>query len=235
ALDLGAERARFLRETAAGFTGLWEGAVPFLRRAGPAREPDSTALGTAIESVAPVRAFASALRLRGVRRAPDDSASAAELRERQRLGAWEAATGSGLPPAGWRDWTATTWSLFRALHGGDLPADTAFFRRAVEYAARARAPEPVHASIGLARALTGRDAAGGAAAARVLLAEARAGRDWIPVDDLLDGAVRSLAETGEAGAARRAFETLLPRSSRRSGDLRLLLLDAEIERARGDR
>jgi hypothetical protein len=52
------------------------------------------------------------------------------------------------------------------------------------------------------------------------------------VDDLLDGAVLSLALDGLAGEAGEAYATLVPSSARPATDLRLILLNAYIEQAR---
>jgi hypothetical protein len=87
------------------------------------------------------------------------------------------------------------------------------------------------AAIGLAEAAAGRGPAQGAPSARVLLAEARAGRVWLPADDLLDAAVLSLAAVGRAEEARGAYATLIASSTRSATDLRLILLNAHIVRA----
>ena len=71
------------------------------------------------------------------------------------------------------------------------------------------------------------------ASAQVLVDEARSRRFWVPVDDLMDGAVRVLLATGHAEDARRAYLALRPYSTRTPDDLRLLLLDASIQEALG--
>ena len=82
--------------------------------------------------------------------------------------------------------------------------------------------------VALGEALARRDLAGGAAPVDLLLAEARAGRTWIPVDDLLDAAVRTLLATGRPEQARAAYDLLRTYSTRGEGDIRLALLNAYI-------
>jgi hypothetical protein len=122
--------------------------------------------------------------------------------------------------------------VFRSLHASPLEPDGLFFSLAEAHARRLAAPEPVLASIGLAHALARDDRQAASASARVLLAEARAGRLWLPADDLLDGAVLSLVLDGRGQEAEEAYATLIASSARPATDLRLILLNAYIEQAR---
>ncbi len=233
ALDLGAERARFLGESATGTAALGGSIVPLVT-ADPART-EGEWVETAVDRIAMVRAWQIATLLRRELRAPTDSGwteGGIGNAEREQVRGWAARAASERPPASWRGWAGEFWSAYRSLHGGGLDPDSAFFTMAGAYTARFDAPAPVRAVIGLAGALARRDPAGTAGPARVLLAEARAGRFWVPVDDLLDGTGFMLAALGRAEEAQRAYETLVPSSTRRSTDLRLLLLNAHIQRAR---
>jgi hypothetical protein len=151
--------------------------------------------------------------------------------ERYLMRVWAAQSSSDRAPPSWRGWTNDFWSVFRLMHGGRLGPDSALFALARRHAQRFHAPAPVMAAIGLAEAAADHGPAQGAPSARVLLAEARAGRFWLPADDLLDAAVLSLAAVGRAEEARGAFATLIASSTRSATDLRLILLNAHIVRA----
>jgi hypothetical protein len=146
--------------------------------------------------------------------------------------AWATQTTSGQVPGSWRGWTNDFWSVFRSMHASPLPPDSLFFSLAEGHARRLAAPRPVLESIGLAHALARHDRQAASASARVLLAEAHAGRLWLPADDLLDGAVLSLVMEGHAKEAGEAYATLVASSARPATDLRLILINAYIEQAR---
>jgi hypothetical protein len=232
-LDLGAERARFLTERGRGFTGLGSSLASYVER-GAAAADTPTEHATAIDNVASVLAVKQALSLRRDLRAKSDGAwtGGAGDTDRYLMRAWATQTASGQVPGSWRGWTSDFWSVFRSLHASPLEPDGLFFSLAEAHARRLAAPEPVLASIGLAHALARDDRQAASASARVLLAEARAGRLWLPADDLLDGAVLPLALDGWAGEAGEAYATLVSSSARPATDLRLILLNAYIERAR---
>jgi hypothetical protein len=230
-LDLGAESARFLQQSALGLASVGNGLVGYV--ADPALQPagfDSATQSVLLPSPR-VKAMLLAAQVRNP--APDsgwsDAPGAAE-RYLQRV--WERqSAGDGAHP-NWRGWTTDFWTVRRALHGGAAPVDTAFFNLARRFAARALAPPPVLAAVEFGEALARRDFAAGAEPASRLLAEARAGRFWIPPDDLLDGAVRALLAAGRPDEARTAYDLVRSYSTRASGDLRLILLNSYIAGAR---
>jgi hypothetical protein len=229
-LDLGAESARFLQGSAVGVANLGTGLTDYLSDPALARFAfDTTTAGLLVPSP-PVKAMHLAAQ---VLRSGPDSAWAAETGapERYLLAQWTQALAGGHSPANWRGWTTDFWALVRALHGGGAPSDTSFFARARAYAGRAVAPQPVRAAIGFGEAITRRDFAAAAGPAETLLGESRAGREWVPADDLLDGAVRAFLAAGRADRARAAYDQLRPLSTRGVADLRLALLNSYIDRA----
>ena len=233
ALDLGAERARFLTERARGFAELGTSLASYVEPQGSGREALAEE-ATALDNAAPVRAvqLAASLRRDLGDRSDQGWTSGAGNAERYLMRAWATQTSSGRVPGSWRGWASDFWSVFRSLHPGRLEPDSGFFSLATEHARRLGAPRPVVETIAFAHALARRDATGASDAARVLLAEAAAGRVWVTADDLLDGAVLSLAAVGRAEEARGAYETLIASSTRPATDLRLILLNAYVERAR---
>ena len=232
-LDLGAERARFLNERGRGFTGLGTSLLSYVERDTAVVDPPTEG-ATAIDNVASVLAVKQALSLRRDLREKTDRAwtMGTGNTERYLMRAWVTQTESGQVPGSWRGWTNDFWTVFRALHADPLGPDTLFFSLADRHARGLSAPRPVLEAISLAHALVRGDFPAASASARVLLAEAHAGRIWLPADDLLDGAVLSLAADGQVEEAREAFETLISSSTRPAMDLRLILLNAYIERSR---
>jgi spermidine synthase len=227
-LDLGAERARFLQQSALGLAALGSGVTDFL--GDPTLRPVDFDSTTTSLTAPGVRGMALAMQ---VRRTGRDSGwtDGGGSSERYLYSVWVRQMGSGVPPANWRSWTADFWTIRRALHGGSAPMDTAFFARARSYSEQAGAPAPVKAAVALGEALARRNLTESGASTETLISEARAGRTWIPPDDLLDASVRALLAAGQAERARAAYDALRPLSSRREGDLRLSLLNASIEGA----
>ena len=229
-LDLGAEEARFLHRSATGVSSLGTGVVDYI--GDPALRPISwdTATSSVLILSARVRAMARAVLLR---RGMADPAytNDAGVSERYLYRTWMNGVASGAPPADWKLWTGDFWSLRGTLSGGGAPPDSGFFARAAGYAARSGAPPPARAAIALGDALARRDLGAAAASIDPLLEEARAGRFWIPVDDLLDGSVRALLEVGAVARARAAHDMLRVLTSRPPGDARLTLIRAYLERA----
>ena len=229
-LDLGAERARFLQQSAAGLANLGNGVTDYL--GDPSLRP--AGFDTASSSVlTPVPGVKGMLLAAQVRRISTDSAwaDAPGSAERYLYAIWARQSASGAPPANWRGWTSDFWTIRKALHGGGAPPDTGFFARARAYAEKAGAPPTARAAVALGEALARRTLAEGAGPVDLLLLEARAGRFWIPADDLLDGAVRTQLAAGRPDRARAAYDLLRPYSTRSEGDIRLALLNSYIDGA----
>jgi spermidine synthase len=230
-LDLGAEEARFLQQSAVGVANLGNGVADYF--ADPALRP--VGFDTAATSVlTPAPRVKGMLLAAQVRRSGTDSAwtDAPGAPERYLYRVWVRQMAGFAAPANWRSWVTDFWALRRALHGGSAPPDTAFFSRARDYALRAGAPAPARAAVEFGESLARRDMASAAGPAAILLGEVRAGRVWVPPDDLLDGAVRALLAAGRVDGARAAYDLVRPYSTRTTGDLRLSLLNAYIEGAR---
>ncbi|HTL04727.1 MAG TPA: fused MFS/spermidine synthase [Gemmatimonadales bacterium] len=230
-LDLGAESARFLQQSAVGVATLGNGLVDYLADPALRAQDFDTATTSALLPAPRVKAMLLAAQVRQA--APDtgwtDVPGAAE-RYLQRV--WARQTAGDGTGVNWRGWTTDFWSVRRSLQGGGAPLDTAFFGKARAFATRAGAPWAVRATIAFGEAFARHDLAGAAVPAELLLQEARTGRFWIPPDELLDGAVRALLAAGRRDDARAAYDLVRPNSSRVAGDLRLLLLNSYIEAAR---
>jgi hypothetical protein len=219
-----------MQRSAAGVLGLGSGVVDYLGDGAlrPTRWDTAT---TSVLVLAPrVRQMLRAVQLsRGWADPPYGDAAGAQERYLHRSFAALARTDE--PPANWKSWTADFWTLRAAIMGGSAPPDSVFFAAAWRYAARTGAPPAVQAAVGFGTALASLDAGTAAAASGILVAEAREGRYWIPADDLLDGAVRSLLAVHDVTGARNAYSIVRPASARPPDDARLALLRAWIDRA----
>jgi len=234
-LDLGAEQARFTQRSANGIMTLDAGIVPLgLAGGGPVLGPDTVAV-TALAGVFGARQRAVAAWLRRYAWGAEASGPAPmdwDENLRFRHAGFRQGLVSGEPPSGWGPWTMLFASVTEELHGGTRRwADTAFFAQVETYLERARAPREPRAAVAFYRALRGGELAGAAEPAAILLAAVHAGRIWIPVDDLLDGAVVSLMAAGNVPAARAAWDLLRARSMRRPDNARLLSLSTRLRDA----
>jgi hypothetical protein len=228
-LDLGAERARYLRRRAAGFERL--GASRFDvaaaltgRRRGPAPSP---ALPTT--DIVRLRQLALGARLHGSAEWADVDVGAPRFRGQ----ALAAITASGRPPEDWRRWVALVTEVEADRLGGTAGAtDDAFFGAAEGYAARHGAPAGARAALEFLRGTAAWDWPRAAAAADTLIAlAATPNGGWIAADVLLDGAVAAKLALGDAAGARAAFEKLRGAALVKNDELRLPLLDAHIRAA----
>ncbi|MEX2467730.1 MAG: hypothetical protein WD995_12540, partial [Gemmatimonadota bacterium] len=234
-LDLGAERARFDRAFAAGVFSF--AASPFdltrlLRRASrppvphtavPARGPISLVhsergawLRDAVRSggASPPEAF------------PEWRDALIHLQTFLVLSQGDTQLGS------WETWGQGFSKAATELHWGITGwVDPAFYRTVRGFVDRANAPAEAHAVVDLHEAVASFDWNGAANAADVLVEPVASGERWMQPATLLDVAVLAYLETGQANAARAAFEALAPATARDPKHLRLRVLDALIEEA----
>jgi hypothetical protein len=115
------------------------------------------------------------------------------------------------------------------LHVGSAGVvDEHFYALVHDYLDRHAAPVQAQAAMRFVEAIGGWDFPTAAPLADGLLAEAEAGRPWLPPRVLLDGAVVAKLRQGDVAGARRFRDALTPDSGRPPGDLRRLLIDAYI-------
>ena len=230
-LDLGAERARYLRREADGITGL--AASRFDVAA--AVEGRSRGFGVMFESPIPgiprLEALATGARLRLSTPAADSQVTEQMRAVRFGYVRFEQSLGAGQPPTDWRLWTREAAKAEDLVHAGTAGvADERFYAAVRAYMARAGAPEEARAAIDFLHALAIHDWAGARTAAPPLLAAASRGLEWIPAERLRDGLVIAHLAASDARAARDAFRRLAPLVPRGSTELRSTLLDAWIQR-----
>jgi predicted membrane-bound spermidine synthase len=238
-LDLGSERTRFLRLSARGFVDMIDERFDVVAPFFGARRGFGVELSNPAPQITGVSALAMGAALRSPRALVDSLPlpNGGELRAAlQREWEHAAAIRAGEPPRDWSLWLRSALAVERDLHGGTAGVvDTAFYDATQAYAARHGAPHGVRDALAFQRALAAWDWRAASRLADSLLAEASAGRSWMDVDDLRDGAVVAKLRAGDVAGARRSFDALLGKGERRVGNLRLRLLDSYIREAEGER
>jgi spermidine synthase len=240
-LDLGAERRRFRRDLAAGFPGL--SAEWFNLLASATGKPSDP--GGPIVAAFPDNPRVHARALGEMVRAPADDlpadtamASAVE-RARFEWALWQGASREAAAPASWEMWVKQANEVDRALNGGTAgAADEQLYAGMFGFLDRHAAPEPARDVVRFRHGVASWRFAEAADAAARLLPLATRGSQWIPADELRDGAVLANLHLGQVAAARAIFDTLQGWSLRKPDDLRTRLLEAyllDAERGPGER
>jgi predicted membrane-bound spermidine synthase len=213
ALDLGAERTRYLKDNAEGLSGFGEGRFDIAAAfAGRKRAFGSAKLAVTPE-ITRVDELARGVRMRAllaqnrladtaVRRDDEDA------RARDRLDQLERLIAGSAPPADWRLWVENVRLAERALHGGTAGVvDDWFYARVGAYAARAHAPSPALAAVDFLHGLASWDFAEASRAGQVLIdARERDRIDWLPISLVRNGTVVARIQLGDFDGARAAFK-----------------------------
>ena len=158
-LDLGAERMRFLRESASGYMSLNEGRFDVLAALGDRRAGFATQGVPATPEIARPVALALGARIRAMKTLPPNVAAAlprdAELRNAlYRIDQLERMAQTSVAPADWHAWITSVANADEEMHGGTAGvADTAFFGRLKRFAARTAAPAEARTSLDFLEAI----------------------------------------------------------------------------------
>jgi len=241
ALDLGAERTRYLKNNAEGVSGFGEGRFDIAAAlAGQARPFGTTGLSVTPEIThvdelargARMRALLAAGRLAdtAVRRDEDDA------KARVRLDVLTRQMSGSAPPADWRVWVEDMRQSERLVHGGTAGVvDEPFYARLRGYAARANAPAPARAAIDFLHGLASWDFAEASRAGQTLIdVRVKDGVDWLPISLVRNGVVVARIQLGDFVGARAAFKSYSRNADEDPFTARVLaayLLDQERKRA----
>ncbi len=234
-LDLGTERARFLRLGATGMYAIASDRFAMVNaKRGRLIPPHSETVASM--EMGRVRQLAAAARLRGAiagTLTPQELAAdrnvAPMLFQYRGL---EAFAASGAPPGDWRAWLARVGDVEDMLDGGNAGVvDTAYFVMLERYLERSKAPHGVRTAVGFMRAVGGWDWPRTAALADTLLLYERRGDPWMGADVLRSAGVVSHLHMSDPAGARRFFDVLTSRTQFGLTDLRTLLLDSWVRQA----
>ena len=230
-LDLGAERARFLRQSAGTVNALYDGLYDWTGpNAAPLLPDDRRHSG--IGTVPRISALLAATELR-MGLTPADTTQAWQIRpdvaNNEAIRRWLDGNRQFTPPPSWANWVRAFSAGFSAWHAGTRGwVDESFMGPLRTWVDRVGAPASVKAAVAFREQMARRDYQAAAAPLGILLEEARAKRYWVEPDLLREGAVIVLLAGGDAGEARKAFEMLTPAVQRGPSDVRTRLLEAYI-------
>jgi spermidine synthase len=237
-LDLGAERRRYLKDAARGFTALsadWYNLLSSI--SGTRRGASHDTLARLPESPR-ARAVALSSRLHQWQRSAQHSATAdpqfqqaAYLTEQ-----WRAWLTRDQAPSSWQLWLDQMRQVEQHWHGGRAgTADEQFFGLAHRYVERFQAPPAVRDVVAFRHAIATWNFPGAASAADRIMPVALKENRWITADELRDGAVMAKLHLGDVPGARAALDTLRRYSTRNPGDLRSRMLEAYVASAESRR
>lgn len=234
-VDLGAEKARFLRTRAAGFIGTASDRFDVISLLTDARR-GLPGVQQAPAEMPRLMKGAYAERVRALLAGrPVDSLGGSAFTAVP-TSAWEAQQfetilASGRPPADWRLWANTLSFVDGSLHGASSGVvDEAWFGRVRTYLDRTRAPDAPRAAVDFLHGLGTLDFATAARASALLEREQRAERAWVDPAALRHGGVVARLRTGDAAGAERLLDLLTPAAARE--DARTLLLKSYLRAAK---
>jgi spermidine synthase len=232
-LDLGAERARFVRRSARGFVQLAASRFDLAAVLAGTRRAPATDTIAPVPRIARMQAQAMAASLRAPAPAappPGDARS----RARHAYERWSASLTDRRGPADWGAWLADFTVIESLVHGAAQgTVEVPFYTEVRGYMDRWNAPPGVRDVVELRRAAAAWDFPAAITRSAALMESVLAGQALISPDDFLDIAVAARIRAGDAAGARTVFQRLLPRGTRRPDDLRLLLLGAHVLQASG--
>ncbi len=234
-LDLGAERYRFRRDFAGGFSTLsveWFNLLSSM--SGRRSAPGSEAMA-ALPEVPRVRARALGALLRSAAaREPSDTAFGPVTRDAvYRWRQWQGATHA---PGNWALWLDQAKGIDRMRNSGTAGTlDTEFYAGLTRVMDRYRAPEVVRDVVAFRKGMASWNFAEASAAGERLVPFMGRQPSWIEADELRDGLVFARLHLRDVGGARQKLDALAPFSRRPRTELRSQLLEAYVRRAEGAR
>ena len=233
ALDLGAEKSRYLLTEATGFEKLNDSSFDIAAALSGGRMP----LASDAEVLANVQRLQMRARSARLRHFPSDTTAAdtsyAAIDKRRR--SFDALIAARTSPSDWRRWVTLLFEVDRDVHGGSPGSvDTALYRRIDAFVRRVNAPLGVRQSVQFLKAADEWDFEVVQRVGDELIRKMRNGETWFSADYLRDATVSAHLKNGDLTGGRAAFTALLPFLSRDAvGDLRTRLLQARIGRIKG--
>ena len=216
ALDLGAERTRFLRALASGTAAMGSGPIDLTAALSGSRRGFADSQLPAVPEIERVREGAVGAILHAAW--SGEPIVADTLPQIVRDALYRARTlqrglAQSAAPSDWLGWTAALDTAEHELHVGTAGvADDAFFRAVHAYLARVHAPgEPV-AAVAFLHGLAVWDWAEASSAAETLIPIAQRGTDWVPLDVLREGAALAHLEQHDPRGAAGVFKRLAERT-----------------------
>ncbi|MDH5196116.1 MAG: fused MFS/spermidine synthase [Gemmatimonadota bacterium] len=231
-LDLGAERARYLRQRAAGLMDLAAGRFDFVAALHGSRLDPTTDSLAVVPDIPRQRAQATAAALRGPGSSVAPDRSDAHSNARHLLTRWRRGLDAGIAPSDWATWLTEFDVAEHLVHGATRGfVDRGFYDRVDQFVEVTAAPEPVRHVVQFRRGLASWDFALVREAGLALTRENRQGLS-ISQRDLMEGLITAHLLLGDARTADSLFQSFARQAGPAEVDLRLLLLGAHVQRAR---
>jgi len=236
-LDLGGERAMFLRHAPLGLLAMSEDAFdPSDAYLPPLGTLDPNGLPLPNDGVPMMRVLALTSEFRRARDGQPLTELAVGDRSIQRMLQLDRRLrremAAGERPGDWRIWLDDFLVLDAGLNGGLRGVADEDFRDLVsDFVEASEAPVGAAAAVHFTQGLRVHDWPTVADAAGVLMDEMREGRGWLSLEVVMFGGTTAYLRTGNVASARALFETLSLGLRGLSGDLRVALLRAYIEEA----
>lgn len=215
-LDLGAERMRFMRETANGYMSLSSGRFDVVAALSGRRAGFGTLGITPTPEIPRPVALSVGTRLRASRTLPPRQAAQIsrddELRQAlYRLDQLERVVESSRAPSDWQAWMRAVIAVDDDLHGGTAGVvDSAFFGRLRQFVSRTGAPAEVRAAIGFLQGIGSWNWPEVAATSRALMAS-QDSLEWIPDALLRNAATVAFIKLGDVEAAKEVLRAFAKR------------------------
>jgi predicted membrane-bound spermidine synthase len=234
AVDLFAERARYLGRNASGFEQLpverFDLTAPFFDR----RVPLGSEMVVAVPAIEPVGARALSATLRALRDGAEPPQESLPLEFRGRIHRWEewlSALDGDRTPSDWRLWTSRALDMEVEIGLATAGvADETLFRDIRAYMDRHDAPEAAREAMAFRRALATWDFQEMSRIADVMLPSFLEGDGWMLPEEVLVGGVTAKLRLGDIAGASSLWEELAPRVPRNDPyDLRLELLRSYLD------
>jgi spermidine synthase len=217
-LDLGAERMRFMRESANGYMGLTSGRFDVVAALAGRRRDFGTLGVTPTPEIPRAVALSMSARVRAVRSLPPDQAAEVprddDLRESlSRIDRLYLMLSSGRPPADWYEWMRTVIDADEDLHGGTAGvADSAFFRDVRGFASRYGAPAEARSAIDFLEGISAWDWPKAVVSSKLLIASADS-VTWIPDPLLRNGSVVAHLKVNDVTGAQDVLKRFAKRTN----------------------
>jgi spermidine synthase len=233
-LDLGAERRRYRKDNAAGFPALaneWFNLLASMRgqRRTPVFEPQPALPGNPRVQAGALAAF---LRSSVTLNADDPAYGPLARDAAYQWQLWQTAISTNQVPRSWELWLEQANIINKLRTGGVAgAADEEFYGSLYRFMDRHGAPEPARDVVAFRNGMSSWNFAKALVAADRLMPYAMKQHNWIGADELRDGVVMANLHLGNTSAARRTLDSLAKFSTRKSGDLRTLLLQAYVANA----
>lgn len=239
-LDLGAERTRYLKESADGISGFGESRFDIAAALSGRRRGFGTESLSATPEITHVDELARGVRMRALLAAGHlaDTASRRdddEAKARVRLDLLDRVLAGSTPPADWRTWVEDVRESERLLHGGTAGvADEPFYARLRSYEQRVNAPAAVRAAVEFLHGLAAWNFAEASRGGQTLIdARLHDHVDWLPISLVRNGLVVARIQLGDFYGARAAFKAYAANGDEDPFTARVLaayLLDQERRR-----